>query len=207
MTHCDGRGQMLLQRLLATAGGAGSPATAGGAGSPATAGGVAGEPKGGFAGESPLRHVTTIPARAAMTVPWPCWVPDRLRESLIAAGVTAPWGHQVAVAELARAGRHVVVATGTASGKSLAYQLPVLTHLLADQQATALYLAPTKALGADQIRAVTALDLPGVRPASFDGDTAMAQRDWVRAHARWVFTNPDMLHHGLLARHDRWARR
>ena len=99
-----------------------------------------------------------------------------------------------------------MVATGTASGKSLAYELPVLTHLLADQQATALYLAPTKALGADQIRAVTALDLPGVRPASFDGDTAMAQRDWVRAHARWVFTNPDMLHHGLLARHDRWAR-
>ncbi|HZE02768.1 MAG TPA: DEAD/DEAH box helicase, partial [Pseudonocardiaceae bacterium] len=193
MTHCDGRGQMLLQRLLATAGGAGSPTTAGGA-------------DGGFAGESPLRHVTTIPARAATTVPWPCWVPDRLRESLIAAGVAAPWGHQGAVAELAREGRHVVVATGTASGKSLAYQLPVLTRLLADQQATALYLAPTKALGADQLRAATALDLPGVRPASFDGDTAMAQRDWVRAHARWVFTNPDMLHHGLLARHDRWAR-
>jgi DEAD/DEAH box helicase domain-containing protein len=193
VTHCDGRGQMLLQRLLATAGGAGSPTTAG-------------RVDGGFASESPLRHVTTIPARAATTVPWPCWVPDRLRESLNAAGVAAPWGHQVAVAELAREGRHVVVATGTASGKSLAYQLPVLTRLLADQQATALYLAPTKALGADQIRAVTALDLPGVRPASFDGDTAMAQRDWVRAHARWVFTNPDMLHHGLLARHDRWAR-
>ena len=139
MAHCDGRGQMLLQRLLATAGGAGSPATAGGAGSPATAGGLAG----GLARESPLRHVTTIPARAATTVPWPCWVPDRLRESLIATGVAAPWVHQVAVAELARGGRHVVVATGTASGKSLAYQLPVLAHLLADQQATALYLAPT----------------------------------------------------------------
>ncbi|HEY4703067.1 MAG TPA: DEAD/DEAH box helicase, partial [Streptosporangiaceae bacterium] len=137
---------------------------------------------------------------------WPCWVPDQLRESLIAAGVAAPWVHQVAVAELARADRHVVVATGTASGKSLAYQLPVLTHLLDDEQATALYLAPTKALGADQIRAVTALGLAGVRPAGFDGDTAMAQRDWVRSHARWLFTNPDMLHHGLLARHDRWAR-
>ncbi|MFY9805778.1 MAG: DEAD/DEAH box helicase, partial [Pseudonocardiaceae bacterium] len=157
-------------------------------------------------GETPLRHVTTIPGRAAMTVEWPCWVPGPLRESLVVAEVATPWAHQVAVAELARAGRHVVVATGTASGKSLAYQLPVLTHLLADPQATALYLAPTKALGADQIRAVTALELPGIRPAGFDGDTAMAQRDWVRSHARWVFTNPDMLHHGLLARHDRWAR-
>jgi DEAD/DEAH box helicase domain-containing protein len=98
------------------------------------------------------------------------------------------------------------VATGTASGKSLAYQLPVLAHLLADRQATALYLAPTKALGADQIRAVSALGLPEIRAAGYDGDTPMAERDWVRSHARWVFTNPDMLHHGLLARHDRWAR-
>ncbi|MGH3524182.1 MAG: DEAD/DEAH box helicase, partial [Mycobacterium sp.] len=157
-------------------------------------------------GESPVRHVTTIPGRAARTVEWPTWVPDPLRVSLAGAGVSAPWAHQVAVAELARAGRHAVVATGTASGKSLAYQLPVLAELLTDQQATALYLAPTKALGADQIRAVNALGLAGVRAAAFDGDTPMAERDWVRSHARWVFTNPDMLHHGLLARHDRWAR-
>ncbi|MDQ4104372.1 MAG: DEAD/DEAH box helicase [Actinomycetota bacterium] len=178
----DGRGQALLRRLLA--GAAGNPTD----------------------GESPLRYATTIPARAATTVGWPYWVRDQLRESLAGASVVAPWAHQVAVAELARAGRHVVIATGTASGKSLAYQLPVLARLLDDPQATALYLAPTKALAADQIRAVTALDLPGVRPASYDGDTPMAQRDWVRSHARWVFTNPDMLHHGLLARHDRWAR-
>jgi DEAD/DEAH box helicase domain-containing protein len=178
VVHCDERGQALLQRLLA-----GSPG-----------------------GESPLRHATTIPGRAATTAGWPSWVPDRLRESLAVAGVAAPWAHQVAAAELAWAGRHVVVATGTASGKSLAYQLPVLAHLLADQQATALYLAPTKALGADQIRAVTALGLAEVRPAGYDGDTPRAQWDWVRSHARWVFTNPDMMHHGLLARHDRWAR-
>ena len=158
------------------------------------------------AGESPLRHVVTIPARTATTMPWPCWVPDQLREALGVAGVAVPWAHQAAAAELVRAGRHVVIATGTASGKSLAYQLPVLTDLLADRRATALYLAPTKALGADQIRAVAALGLDGVRPAGYDGDTPRAQRDWVRAHARWVFTNPDMLHHGLLARHDRWAR-
>ncbi|MGH3900445.1 MAG: DEAD/DEAH box helicase [Pseudonocardiaceae bacterium] len=180
----EGRGQALLRGLLATAG---NPATGGD-------------------GESPLRHTVTIPARAATTVQWPCWVPDQLREALRVAGVAAPWAHQVAAAELARAGRHVVVATGTASGKSLAYQLPVLTDLLTDRQATALYLAPTKALGADQIRAVAKLGLDGVRPAGYDGDTPMAERDWVRSHARWVFTNPDMVHHGLLARHDRWAR-
>ncbi len=177
MLRGDGRGQALLQRLLTSAG-----------------------------GESPLRHAVTIPARTATTVPWPPWVPARLREALETAGVAAPWVHQVTAAELARAGRHVVVATGTASGKSLAYQLPVLTELLEHQRSTALYLAPTKALGADQIRAVRALGLDGVRPAGYDGDTPMAQRDWVRAHARWVFTNPDMVHHSLLARHDRWAR-
>jgi DEAD/DEAH box helicase domain-containing protein len=140
----DGRGQALLQRLLASAD-----------------------------GESPLRHVVTIPAQTATTVPWPCWVPVHLREAFRRAGIAAPWTHQVAAAELARAGYHVVVATGTASGKSLAYQLPVLADLLADQQATALYLAPTKALGADQLRAVSALGLSDVRAAGYDGDTPM----------------------------------
>jgi DEAD/DEAH box helicase domain-containing protein len=157
-------------------------------------------------GRSPLRYATTIPAQPATSVPWPDWAPQRLREAFGAAGVAVPWAHQVAVAEHARAGRHVVVATGTASGKSLAYQLPVLACLLADRHATALYLAPTKALAADQIRALSELGLAEVRPAAYDGDTPMSERDWVRSHARWVFTNPDMLHHGLLARHDRWGR-
>ncbi|MGH3914238.1 MAG: DEAD/DEAH box helicase [Pseudonocardiaceae bacterium] len=158
------------------------------------------------AGESPLRHAVTMPARQASTTDWPGWVPEQLRERLRATGVSVPWTHQVAAANLAHRGRHVVIATGTASGKSLAYQLPVLTHLLDEPRATALYLSPTKALGADQVRAVTALDLDGVRAGSYDGDTPLAQRDWTRAHARWVFTNPDMLHHGLLARHGRWTR-
>ena len=99
----------------------------------------------------------------------------------------------------------MVVATGTASGKSLAYQLPVLTALAADRRATALYLSPTKALGADQLRSVLALAAEELRPASFDGDTPMPERDWVRAHSRWVFTNPDMLHRGILPSHARWA--
>ncbi|AEK47497.1 DEAD/DEAH box helicase-like protein [Amycolatopsis mediterranei S699] len=98
-----------------------------------------------------------------------------------------------------------MISTGTASGKSLAYQLPVLSRLAAGEKANALYLSPTKALGADQLRSVSSLDVPGVRAASFDGDTPMAERDWVRAHANWVFTNPDMLHRGILSAHGRWA--
>ncbi|GAA5145916.1 hypothetical protein GCM10023321_04530 [Pseudonocardia eucalypti] len=121
------------------------------------------------------------------------------------AGVTRPWSHQVAAASAAFEGRHVVLATGTASGKSLGYQLPVLTSLVDDRKATALYLSPTKALGADQLRFVAGLGLDDLRPAAFDGDTAMAERDWVRSHARWVFSNPDMLHRNMLPSHARWA--
>lgn len=161
--------------------------------------------------DSPVTHVATVPARAGSRIDWPGWVPDALRVGFFWAGVPAPWEHQARAAQLAHDGRHVVVATGTASGKSLAYQLPVFSRLLDDRRATALYLAPTKALGADQIRAVTELagSVPGldkVRAAAFDGDTPMAERDWVRAHARWVFSNPDMLHRGILAQHGRWVR-
>jgi DEAD/DEAH box helicase domain-containing protein len=156
-------------------------------------------------GENPLRHVRELPERPATFADWPSWVPSGLRVSLARCGVERPWSHQVEAATHAREGRHVVVATGTASGKSLAYQLPVLSALSADRRATALYLSPTKALGADQLRAVRALEVEDVRPASFDGDTPMPERDWVRAHARWVFTNPDMLHRGILPTHARWA--
>ncbi len=157
------------------------------------------------AGENPLTHVRDLPERLATCVPWPSWVPAEVRSAFARCGVVEPWSHQIEAASHAWAGRHVVIATGTASGKSLAYQLPVATTLLADPRATALYLSPTKALGADQLRSAVALDLPGLRAAGYDGDTPMAERDWVRAHARWVFTNPDMLHRGVLPAHGRWA--
>ncbi|WNV91726.1 DEAD/DEAH box helicase [Umezawaea sp. Da 62-37] len=158
------------------------------------------------AGESPLTHVTDMPRRAARLAQWPSWAADPVIHSVRAGGVSQPWSHQVEAAELAWAGRNVVLSTGTASGKSLAYQLPVLTALATDPRATALYLAPTKALGADQLRAVEGLAVPGVHASSFDGDTPMAERDWVRAYANWVFTNPDMLHRGMLPNHTRWIR-
>ncbi|WP_375546444.1 DEAD/DEAH box helicase [Actinophytocola gossypii] len=156
-------------------------------------------------GENPLRHARELPERAATPVPWPSWVPEELRSRFASCGIDAPWAHQVAAAEHAWAGRHVVISTGTASGKSLAYQLPVLTTLAERPKATALYLSPTKALGADQLRALSAFCAADVRPAAYDGDTPMPERDWVRAHSRWVFSNPDMLHRGILPAHAKWA--
>ncbi|SCE83467.1 DEAD/DEAH box helicase domain-containing protein [Micromonospora coriariae] len=153
----------------------------------------------------PVTHVERVPARAGVPAPWPSWAPAELREAFARRGVVAPWRHQAEAATLAYDGGHVVVATGTASGKSLAYQLPSLATLLADPRATVLYLAPTKALAADQLRAVAGLELEGVRPACYDGDTPRAEREWIRRHSRFVLTNPDMLHHGILPGHAQWS--
>ncbi|MVU79494.1 DEAD/DEAH box helicase [Nocardia sp. ET3-3] len=165
---------------------------------------------GPVSGDPRLTHVTELPPRAAQVTKWPEWTSPDVIAAVQAAGVAEPWSHQSRAADLAAAGRHVVVSTGTASGKSLAYQLPVLTTLQADPRATALYLSPTKALGADQLRMVNELTsedpLRNVHPAPYDGDTPAEIRQWVRAHARWVFTNPDMLHVGMLRSHQRWAR-
>jgi DEAD/DEAH box helicase domain-containing protein len=157
------------------------------------------------AAESPITHVERVPARVGRPAPWPSWVPAELRSALEARGIAAPWEHQAAAASLAWAGTNVVLATGTASGKSLAYQLPALARLLADQRATALYLSPTKALAADQLRAVARLGLDGIRPATYDGDTPREEREWIRQHSRFVLTNPDMVHHAMLPGHSRWS--
>ncbi len=132
--------------------------------------------------EQPVTHVHAVPVREPRTSPWPEWVRADLRDRLAERGVDRPWRHQVEAAELARAGSSVVVATGTASGKSLAYQLPALTRLAEDPRACVLYLAPTKALARDQLSAVMPLADPSVRPAAYDGDTPLEEREWVRRH-------------------------
>ncbi len=163
-----------------------------------------------------LTHVERVPARAARHAPWPGWADPRLVAAWRARGVQRPWAHQAAAAESARAGRHVVLATGTASGKSLAYLLPALTAVAegtgpagaggpAGRGATVLYLAPTKALAQDQLRVLRALDAPGLHAAAYDGDTPPDERERVRAHATYVLTNPDMLHRSVLPGHARWA--
>lgn len=158
-----------------------------------------------------LVHTHLVPARAGEHADWPSWADPALVASLTGRGVTRPWRHQVEAAELAWAGRDVVVSTGTASGKSLAYLLPALTAVAEGARepggrgATALYLAPTKALAADQLAALRALELPGVRASTYDGDTPADERRWVRDHAAYVLSNPDLLHYSLLPGHARWA--
>ncbi|GAA5048012.1 DEAD/DEAH box helicase [Nocardia callitridis] len=165
---------------------------------------------GASADDQRLTHVVELPARAAKPTTWPEWSSPQVVAALQTAGVRAPWSHQTEAAELAFHGHNVVVSTGTASGKSLGYQLPVLTTLLDEPNATALYLAPTKALGADQLRAIGTMTHEGplrdIHPAPYDGDTPTEIRQWVRSNSRWVFTNPDMLHLGILRSHQRWAR-
>ena len=135
-------------------------------------------------------------------------------DAIRAAGIERPWAHQARTAAHALRGESVVVATGTASGKSLAYLAPVLSTLLDGSEepsgrgTTALYLSPTKALAADQRRAVADLTTPlgtDVRAAVYDGDTPVEEREWVRQYANYVLTNPDMLHRGILPGHPRWS--
>ncbi|MDV3223299.1 DEAD/DEAH box helicase, partial [Intrasporangium sp.] len=164
-------------------------------------------------GENPERllHVHELPARPARHADWPDWLDPTLLAALSGSGISSPWRHQREVADLAHRGEHVVVSTGTASGKSLGYLMPLLTDVVAGTRApngrgaTALYLAPTKALAADQLDRIARLAVPGVRAATYDGDTPTDERRWIRDHANVVLTNPDLVHHSLLPGHDHWA--
>src|SRR4051794_35977861 len=115
------------------------------------------------------------------------------------------WCHQAEAIDHARAGQSVAVASGTASGKSLCFQVPIAEAVGDDPPGTALLLFPTKALAQDQLRALGALGVPGLVPACYDGDTGPEERAWARRHASVLLTNPDMLHVGLLPHHGRWA--
>jgi DEAD/DEAH box helicase domain-containing protein len=164
-------------------------------------------------GEQPLRHVAELPARGGNRRDWPEWAEPEVIRAFVDRGISSPWSHQFEAAELAHAGRHVVVSTGTASGKSLAYQLPILNALATDPRARVLYLSPTKALGHDQLRTAHALTsaiprLAGsfsVAPTAYDGDTTAEVRRFARERSRWLFSNPDMVHLSILRNHARWA--
>lgn len=161
------------------------------------------------ADEHPLRHTAELAPRPGRPQSWPAWAKPDVVRAFTARGIGLPWSHQVQAAELAHAGRHVVVSTGTASGKSLAYQLPVLHALASDPRARVLYLSPTKALGHDQLRAahalVTSAGLDDVAPTAYDGDSPAEVRRFARERSRWIFSNPDMIHLSILRNHARWA--
>jgi DEAD/DEAH box helicase domain-containing protein len=115
------------------------------------------------------------------------------------------YAHQEQGLDLLRQGRNVIVATGTASGKTLVYDVAFAEEVLRDPRSTALFLFPTKALARDQLRQVRALRLPAIKAAVYDGDTPSAERPLIRRSANLIMTNPDMLHAGVLPGHARWA--
>lgn len=163
------------------------------------------------AGTGQLLHTRRLPGRVAIDAPWPDWVNPQVRAAIAGTGIDGLWSHQRRAADLAWSGEHVVLSTGTASGKSLGYLLPMLSAVAdgstapTGRGATAIYLAPTKALAADQEARIRSFAIPGVRAATLDGDTPLDERRWIREHAALLLTNPDLLHHTLLPGHERWA--
>lgn len=149
----------------------------------------------------------TVPPRTAQTHPIPDDVPASLRDALSARGISQLYSHQLTAWTHARARRNVILATGTASGKTLAYNLPVLAKLIEDPQARAIYLFPTKALTQDQLSSLHTLahDTWHLIPAIYDGDTPQPHRPTIRKTARVILTNPDMLHTGILPHHSNWS--
>jgi DEAD/DEAH box helicase domain-containing protein len=147
----------------------------------------------------------TEPARAARVEPLPDDLDPRVASALVGTGVTALYRHQAEAWEAARRGENVIVTTGTASGKSLAFNLPVLDAIARQPKTRALYLYPTKALAQDQARSLGDLRLKGLKPAIYDGDTPGERRWQIRKWANVILTNPDMLHVGVLPHHDRWG--
>lgn len=149
----------------------------------------------------------TVPAREGRYADLPSALDGRLADALKRRGIERLYSHQRAAWETIRAGRHTVVVTPTASGKTLCYNLPVLQSALNDN-ARALYLFPTKALSQDQVAELMELNDAGglgVRAFTFDGDTPGDARKAVRTRGDIVVSNPDMLHQGVLPHHTKWA--
>ncbi len=163
----------------------------------------------------------TLPSRPAQTHPFPTGLPAPLSQTLIAAGIHSLYSHQLEAWTRAQSNENIILATGTASGKTLAYNIPVIAELLQDANARALYLFPTKALTQDQFSNLQSLIL---RPSSgqvsslqssftnyqlptasiYDGDTPASSRSKIRQTANLLLTNPDMLHTGILPHHTNW---
>jgi len=150
-----------------------------------------------------------FPAQPAEQADFPDGLHPRLREALVARGISRLYSHQRAAYDSARAGRHTVVVTPTASGKTLCYNLPVLDTILKEPEARALYLFPTKALAQDQLaelHSVVEALAADIGTFTYDGDTPSDARKAIRSRAHVVVTNPDMLHKGILPHHTKWVK-
>ena len=155
-----------------------------------------------LADDGRIVHVERIPERAEQTQELSQPLPAKVQDCI---PFDQLWSHQATAIDLLRDGKSVVIATGTASGKSLCYQAPIAAAI-ADpiRPATAMALFPTKALAHDQLRSLGALSFPDVIAATYDGDTPRNNRSWIRNNANVILTNPEMLHAGLLPHHGRW---
>jgi len=157
-----------------------------------------------------ITHVELIPARPAQFADLTDGLHADVERALAEQGIERLYVHQVDAIEHIRQGRNVVIVSGTASGKTLCYNIPVVETVLNDSMATALYIYPTKALAQDQLRGLGALEAPQMSEwfmaGTYDGDTPGSLRRRLRDAGNVILTNPDMLHTGILPHHARWNR-
>lgn len=152
-----------------------------------------------------LVDVRDVPPRNPLYADLDPPIPEPLEARLTDRGIERLYLHQVEAIRRVRAGVHTVMVSGTASGKSLGFQIPIAERILEHPRSTALLLFPTKALAQDQLRSIRSLQIPGLVAATYDGDTPPDERAWVRRHANVILTNPDMLHIGILPNHVAWT--
>ncbi len=151
-----------------------------------------------------LVHARIFPARPPRFEDLDPPLDPTLAERLAGKGIERLYGHQARAIHSIRGGTHTVVVSGTASGKTLCYQVPIAERALEDRTSTALLIFPTKALAQDQLGSIQALSLPQMTVSAYDGDLPREQRSRVRRRANVVLTNPDMLHYGILPNHGLW---
>src|SRR5438445_4515581 len=149
-----------------------------------------------------VAYLGTGAEREGRFAPLPDELDPRVRTAI---GVPQLYAHQREAWDAAARGEHVLVTTGTASGKTLAFNLPVLDALAREPKSRALYLYPTKALAQDQFRTLSSYRVPKLKPAIYDGDTPTEQRWQIRKWSNVILSNPDMVHIGVLPNHDRWG--
>src|SRR6058998_1881979 len=156
-----------------------------------------------------ITAVRRLPAVSARYAPFPEALDRRLQDALVARGISQLYSHQADAIAHALSGRHTVVITPTASGKTLCYNAPVLDAILKDRSSRALYLFPTKALAQDQLAELQAMCealASDIGVFTYDGDTPQDARRTIRSRAHLVLSNPDMVHSGILPHHPRWAK-
>ena len=155
--------------------------------------------------EGELVHSRVVPGRNARFETLDPPLSGPLAARLAEKGISELYRHQARAVRKIREGTHTVLVSGTASGKTLCYQIPIAERILEQPKSTALLMFPTKALAQDQLRSYRELRIPGLNAATYDGDVASDERPGVRKHANVIFTNPDMLHFGILPYHAKWA--